>query len=268
MTCSNTTLPEQRRLWGRVRPFTVAVVALLVVFGIVLLAGLHYRSHLLWRYEASRLGLHDVQAISDRPMPESPIPNGWVRCRVGCIEFNLPPELAGNKVAQKNGASFVTFQDGSRAVVVALPTDASEFSDLLKTASKLCPPQQFTMPRLRLACYQASWDDFRWSMTPNEVRWHAFCITTSKLIRPMSEGHTESLFRQDLDGIIHFGGERIVFDWQSNDRACGGYMQFIDHGEKIDPTWIRAVCQSLKLNETETEHQQQSAETATSPRRP
>jgi hypothetical protein len=265
MMCSETALPEQRRHGGQFRPFTLAVVALVVVLGAVALVALHYRSHLLWRYEASRLGLHDVQAIPDRPMPDSPTPDGWLRYRVGCIEFSLPPELARNRVAEKNGASPVTFQHGSRAVVVALPTDASKFSDLLKTASELCPEsQRFTMPKLRRACYQASSDDFRWSMTPQEVRWHAFCITTGKLIRAKSDGHTESFSRQDLDGIIHFGGERVVFDWQSNDRRWGSYMHFIDHGDKADPTWIRAVCQSLKVsNETETEHRQRSSEAAT-----
>jgi hypothetical protein len=262
MTCSSTGSREQRRQLGRFRLRTMVVVALVVGFGVVTLAVLHYRAHLLWRYEANRLGLQDVQAISDCPMPESPTPSGWIPCRVGCIAFSLPPELASNPVAPKNGASFLTFQHGSRAVVVAMPTAANEFSDLLKAASELCPESQgFTMPRLRRACYQASSDDFRWSMTPDEVRWHAFCITTRKLIRPKSVGHTESLLRRDLDGIIQFGGERAVFDWQSNDRNCGGYMHFIDHNEKIDPTWIRAVCQSLKVsNESRKEAELFSAE--------
>ena len=233
----------------------MVVVALVVGCGLAALTALHFRAHLLWRHQASGLGLHDVQAIPDQPMPESPTPKGWVRCRVGCIEFSLPPELARNTVAPKKGASLFTFEHGPRAVVVALPTDASEFSDLLKSASELCPRSQpLTMPRLRLACYQASSDDFRWSMTPIEVRWHAFCIVMSKLIRPMSDGYTESLLRKDLEGIVHFGGERAAFDWQCTDRMCGGYMHFMDHGEKTDATWIRAVVQSLKvLNEAETE---------------
>ena len=247
MTCINTALPEQRRHWGRFRPVMAVIVVLVVVLGTVVLTGLHYRSHLLWKYEASRLGLRDIQAIPDRPMPDSQTPNDWLRCHVSCIEFSLPPELASNRGTRKNEAPFVTFQHDSRAVIVALPTDASEFSDLLKTASELCPQsQRFTMPKLRRACYQATSDDFRWSMTPDEVRWHAFCITTSKLIRTKSDGHTESFVRQDLDGIVHIGGERFVLHWQGNDHRWGGYMHFIDHGDEIDLTWIRAVCQSLK----------------------
>lgn len=268
--CRNAAVSEQRRHEGRFRLLAFAVVALVAVLGVVSLIALHYRSHLLWRYEASRLGLQGVRAIPDRPMPDTPTPDGWLRCRVGGIEFSLPPELADNRAAQERGASFVTFQHDSRAVVVALPTGTSEFSGLLKTASELCPRSEpFTMPRLRRACYQASSDDFRWSMTPDEVRWLAFCITTSKLIRPKSDGYTESLLRQDLDGIIHFRGERAVFDWQSNGDTLGGYMHFIDHGDTADHTWMRAVCQSLAISkETEPQHEQQSAETATGPRQP
>lgn len=254
MMCSSTALPEHRRHRRRFRLFTLAVVAL-VVLAVVALLALRYRSHLFWRYEANRLGLHDVQTIPDRPMRDSPTPEGWLRCRVGCIEFSLPPELASSRVAQNNAASPVTFQHGSCAVVVALPADASAFSDLLNAASELCPqPQRFTMPKLRRACYQASSDGFRWSMTPDEVRWHAFCITTSRLIRFKSDGHTESFFHQDFDGIVHFFGERAVFDWQGNNCTWGGYIHFIDHGDKADPTWIRAVCQSLEVRTRQKNH--------------
>jgi hypothetical protein len=252
MMCSNPELGEQRRHRGWVTPFSLVVVGLLVM-AVGALIALHYRSHLFWRYTASRFGLNDIRAIPDRPMPESPTPDGWLRCHVGCVEFSLPPELVRNRVAQQNGASTVMFQHGSRAVVVAVPTDASDVSGLLTTASELCPQsQRFTVPKLRRACYRASSADFRWSMTPSEVRWHAFCITTGKLIRSLSDGHTESFFREDLHGIVHFGDERTVLDWQSNDLPLGGYMHFIDRQDQADKSWIREVCQSLKVsNEAE-----------------
>lgn len=241
-------LSEQRRRRGRPWLFTVGVVGLAIGIGISSLAALRYGAHLLWLCEASRQGLRDIQAIPNRPMPEKLTPNGWVPCRVGCIEFRLPPELANNSVSEKKGCPFVTFTHGSRTLAVALPTDVSEFSGLLETASKLSPQQQqFTMPRLRRACYQTRSADFRWSMTGDEVRWHAFCITTSKLLRPMLNGHTESFFHQDLDGIAHFGPDHVFFEWQSNHRPRAGYMHF-QHGDGIDRDWIRAVCQSLKLS--------------------
>lgn len=188
-------------------------------------------------------------------MPDSPTPDNWLRCRVGSIEFSLPPELANNRLIQKNNSSLVVFQHGSRSVIVALPTNGSEFSELLNTASELCPEaQKFTLPMLRRACYRSSSGDFHWSMTSKEVRWHAFCLTTRRLIRSAADGHTESFTLQDLDGIIDFGGKRVGVDWQSNDGMCGN-MVFGDRGDNVDPAWIRAVCQSLKVsNEIEADH--------------
>ena len=254
MTGSGTALPEPRWHGRRFRPSTRAVVVLITVLGVVASVVLYYRSHLFFRYEASRLGLHDVPAIPDRPMSDSPTPDGWLRCRVGPIEFSLPPELADNRAAPNKGASFIKFEHGSRTVIVFLPTVASDVADLLKTASDLSPQsQRFTVPQLRRACYQASSDDFRWSMTPKEVRWHAFCIITGQLMRTKSHEYTESHVCQDFDGIIEFGDKRIFFEWQSNDRMWGT-MHFIDREDKADPTWIRTVCQSLKVSsEAETD---------------
>jgi hypothetical protein len=255
MIDSQPTLPKQQPHNSRFRPFTLAIVALLVGLGAPLLIAARYRSHVFWKYEVSRLGLNDVQAIPDRPLPESPTPEGWVRCRVGALEFSLPPELANNRITPKNKASSVAFKHGARTVIVAFPSDANEFSDFLNTTSHLRPQAQpFTMPRLRRECYQASSDDFRWSMTPEEVRWHAFCITTRNSIGSTSQGHTESFSRDDLDGILLFG-KQLGVEWQSKNGAWG-FINFIDREEKPDPTWIRAVCQSLQIsNEANPEPQ-------------
>lgn len=223
------------------------LVAVVVTFVIAATAVIHYRIHLLrWENQSS---LNNIQKVIDRPMPEESTPNDWLDCHVGCIEFRLPPILARGMVAPSHGSDLYTFQDSTRSVAVALPKEMSEFSDLLKTASCLDPKsRQFTLPRLRLACYGVSSDDFSWSMTTEEVRWHTFCVATSKLVRFDSDGHTESIFRRDFDGIVHFHGKRAVFDWQCTGRLYGGYMHFVGCGENIDPAWVRAVCQSLRIS--------------------
>lgn len=247
MSCSDTTFPKRRRQWDRFGGRAMVVTVLVAGCTIAAAIAFHYRVHLFWRYAESRLDLHDIEAVPNSPMPETAVPNGWVRCRVGCMEFSLPPELARNMTSPGHDKSIVLFMHGSRKVIVASHT-TNEFSDLLREASELCPTsQQFTLPSFRLACYQASSDDFSWSMTLEEVRWHAFCITMSGLTRLQSGGHTETLFRRDLDGIAHFDGDRASFDWQCKDGMCAGYTHLIDFGEKPDPTWIRAVCQSLRL---------------------
>lgn len=238
----------QRQLQGKFGACKLVAIFFVFLLLISLFIVIRFRFHLSWKYESGRLGLSTIRATPDRPMPESQSPDSWLRCRVGCVEFSLPPELANNKVVKKNGTSPVTFMHDSRVVIVSMPENMSGFSDLLKTASKLSPhSQRFTLPRLRRECYQASSDDFRWSMTPEEVSWHAFCVTTSKLIRTHSDGYTESLFRRDWDGIAHFRRERVIFSWQSNVRMLGGSIHFVDHSENADQTWVREVCHSLEV---------------------
>jgi hypothetical protein len=225
---------------------------------ILVLIGWYYRFHLMWLYAANHLGLASVQAVPDRPMPETPIPKDWVRCSLGRIEFSLPTELAKNKVPQKEGITVSAFRHGSRVVLVGSPSDSSDISGLLKAATHLSPQSEsFTLPKLRLACYQASSNDFRWSMTPKQAGWHAFRITTSSMLRLMPGGHTESLLRKDLDAVVHFDDERAALDWQSDECKLGGYMHFMERDGKINPDWVRAICQSLKvLKEAEPERRQ------------
>ncbi len=93
-------------------------------------------------------------------------------------------------------------------------------------------------------------------MTSEELKWHAFRITTSRLIRPGSVNYTESFSQNGLDGVAHFHGHRVALDWQFTD-GQGGYIHFRDLDGKVEPDWIRAVCQSLNISsEGKTETQE------------
>lgn len=238
---------KQRPCWQ------LAAVAVVIAYGIAV-TGWHYRTHLFWWWQENRAGFPAIQAIPDHPMPTTPIPGDWIRCRVGSLELSLPPELAANRIVPNKGGAPVVFHDESRVMIVSAPEDMRDLSQLLNTATDLSPPSQpFTLPRLRLALYQVSSDDFCWSMTPEELKWHVFRITTSRLIRPDSVDYTESFSHTGLDGIAHFHGHRVAFDWQSSN-GLGGYIHFRDVGGKVEPDWIRAVCQSLNMSsEAETE---------------
>jgi hypothetical protein len=235
----------RRRFWG-----WKGITTIFVFVAIAWAVAYHFRFHALWIYESNHLNLGDVTAIPNQPMPGSATPGDWVRCRANAIEVWLPPELARNMVAPKNGATAIVFKDKSKCVIVDPPSDIKTFTDLLDSADKFCPVSHrpFTLPGLRLCCYGASSNDFRWSMSPAEARWHAFRITTRRLMQSGgSEGHTESLERVGFDGIIDFKGERASFDWQSSDPPITGYVNFVDESELFDPSWIRAACQSLRV---------------------
>lgn len=234
------------RRWRRfvLHPFSIAFVVLLaVVAGIVF----HYRLHFLWLYSARRLDLHEVHAIACGDMPETSIPDNWVQCHFGGMELSLPPDLAENKLPP-NGSVASRFSHGLSDLGVGPPEDTTEMSQYFDAMSKLSPAsRRLTRARFRLACFEADADNFRWSMTPEEVQWHSFCVTNSKLFICPAEGHVETLFRDDIEGLLHFFSDRADFQWQTNDGKLGGIVIFRDRRDEIDPSWIRAVCQSLKV---------------------
>jgi len=230
----------------RLAPSVLVVSSLCLAVGAALL--FHFRVHLFWQFQANRLGLRNIPSVPNRPMPHIPVPDTWVRCRVGTLEFSLPTDLASNPDRLNNG-SICTFYHGWQAVVVSGPIDVEEYSQFCETASLLCPEsERFTIPRLRLVCSQASSDDFRWSMTPDQVRWHAYCMITRNLIGIPSEGRTEAFFGNDMQGIVHFTHQGATFFWQSITAKRWGYMKFRQRRESPEEDWIRAVCQSVRLS--------------------
>jgi hypothetical protein len=122
------------------------------------------------------------------------------------------------------------------------------FSEYVRLANKLSSDHFSSMPKLRLALYQVSTNDFRWSMTAEEVRWHAFCVTLRRHSRaPRSSGRVETLFRDDMDILVLFDDDRAFVEWHCAEGMCGGYMDLGDGSGTIDPVWVRAICHSLEI---------------------
>jgi len=239
---------QRRRQFGIWRILLVIGVC---VLAIVLL--LHYRYHLYWCVA----GLQDVRAIPTSPMPDSQPPKTWSRCRFGPLEFALPHEFAINVNARKakSGNVLLISSDKSRSLAITIPTDPSDpsaISACLQGDFGL-PPEghTLTLTRLRLASYRASSQDFRWSMAPNEVRWHTWCIGMRYLFGLGSGTRAEYLLRDDLEAILNVGcpGTPVSFDWQTSDDRFGGSLVFTDSSGQSDLTWIRTICQSVRFAE-------------------
>lgn len=85
-------------------------------------------------------------------------------------------------------------------------------------------------------------------MTTEEVRWHAFCIATSQLVRLSSKGHIGSVFRDDWDGVVHFiDSQHAIFSWQTKERNCETFLHFVDRSDGLVPAWVRSVCHSVAV---------------------
>ena len=244
MDAGNTTPMKARRHWYQfsLRSMLLATA----VFALVLGLTIHYRMHLWWRYSAAGTRLTDVEAIPTGPMPDAPSPKAWSHCRFGSLEFVLPLKLTKNLEA---APGLLCLHDDSRSVIIRLPTDLTDELAFLQTDLAMPPQAQgLSCPRLRVACYQSSFDGFRWSMTQEEVRWHVWRVAMSPMLRLRSDGWVETLFRNDLEGVAHFGGEHAAFDWQTKHGKVGAYIHFKQQDGEIDPTWVRSVCQSLRFS--------------------
>jgi len=248
MSESNAGAPKRPGFWCSLTRRNVIVAALIAIAGVLTAIALLYRDHLIWRYNENRMHLGSVPAISSGPMPDSPVPRDWVACRVGSVEVRLPPELAEDLTSAKEGSPIAKGESGHRAVIIEPAADVAEFSGFLDMAGQVSPnSRQLTLPQLRLACYQVKSSDFRWSMSRAQVRWHAFCITSSGLLRIRSGGHVETLFRDEIHGILHCDGGGAWYDWQCTEGTYRGGMYFSEKGKDLDPGWIRAICRSLTL---------------------
>jgi hypothetical protein len=233
-----------RRRWYHFSAQTI--VLLTALFAVALGLIFYYRVHLWWWLCADRAQLSEVQAVPTGPMPDTPPPDDWLQCRVGSLAFKLPAAMTKDIEVAKTGAPIFVFRDGSRRIILDLPR--SENGDVLDILTMHPQAKGVSLPRLRLACYQASSDDFRWSMSPEEVSWHAWCITACVLLRHGNDGYVETMFRDDLDGIAHFNDGDAAFDWQSSENGAWSFMSFRDFSGHLDPAWVRTVCQSLRFS--------------------
>jgi hypothetical protein len=251
--------PDRR--WYQIRRRTLLVVT--AVLAVLLVLAFHYRTHLVFRLVTVRGSLRDVKAVPTSRMPDTPKPKGWVPCQFGSLSFDLPPEMAANVETPANGAPCRVFRSGSKSVVVNLPEDTRGDDRFLQTNLKLPPEGQgISRPRLRLACCQVSLADFRWSMSQNELRWHAWRLAMSGLYRVNSGGGAETLFRDDLDEIVLLSRDRhcAILDCQASRAALGAFIYFKDSSSDLEMNWVRCVCRSARFTDEPNSEKQSSQE--------
>jgi hypothetical protein len=246
MSGKMTITPKQRRRWFqfRLRTLFVAFTVVALVLGLVI----HYRAHLVWCVAASRLGLADVQRVPVTAMPDAAVPEDWVACRFGSLQFDLPPGFVRSVQGSPKGGMIV-LRDDPRAMMIYLPGDQTDSGELLQSDLEMPPEGRgLSMVMLRLACFQTASNEFRWSMSPEEVRWFVWRISIGRFMRMGSEQRAETLMCDDLEGAAYYRSGCAELDWRSKESQASGNIHFIDKSEEeIDPAWVRAVCRSLRF---------------------
>ena len=227
------------RLWGR--PVLVCTIVLII------LCVVRWWPHVMWKYAEARLDSDEVHAIPVSEMLQTDIPNDWASVRVDGMEFRLPSDVV--ETQDQPSPDLVIFQNGVGVMVmVARPADNGELYEMFDVAKIRPELKGVTLPKLRWYCCQASSSDFRWSMSHGEVRWHAFCMTAGQLLWSRMSGRAETLFRDDVDGIVYFDGKFASFSWEHKQSKQGGYINFRGASPTIDANFVRGVCESFKFS--------------------
>lgn len=240
--------PEGR---SRMRWFQFSLRTMLLavaVFALLLGLLVRFGPHVWWRFGPASTASSKVQPVPTGPMPAAETPDDWVRCRLGSLELELPPDLAKGFRTTGNDSGCAGFKGDRRAMLISLPESSEEMVQFLKGPAAAFPELRELSPaRLRLAMHEASWDDFRWTMSRQELASHTFLVELAVSARPKGTQKVETLFRDDMEGLLMVAREHADFKWYSTDRLAFGSIVFLLGSRDIDLSWVRPVCHSLRF---------------------
>lgn len=153
---------------------TATVIALFAI-----LLSWQYRYHLLWKVYVIRGGV-STPVVQVKNMPPGDMPKDWTEHNGTCTAFDLPAEIV--KLQNVPSNAFQLFESDRWEIVFA---DFDDFGTgpLIDIAPiHFAEVPSVTIPRMRLAVYDANLRGFNWSMSAAEARQHLFCMTAAPLM--------------------------------------------------------------------------------------
>jgi hypothetical protein len=193
-----------------------------ILIALLLTLGLSKAPHVYWICIQSG----PASAVPTAPLPASPEPENTKLFQVGPLSVRLAPGWA----QARGSAGPLLFRNGGRAIIISCEETASDPS----------------LVRLQEAAYRAGRDDFRWSMSWQELADFRSLLVYKKLVCSSWVSKVETLYREDLEGLLLAGDKRASFDWVSTDGKASGTLLFSEEGPTIDLSWVRPVCTGLK----------------------
>lgn len=241
---------RQRSFWRRPRIRTVALSLVIVLSSAAVLC--HFRYHLLWKYKS----LTSLRTV--RPIPVSPIPavgptSGWYRCRIGPLSLCIPADLIehGERISVFGGLAL----KGDHLLIgmQAMPVlgNADFVKDVEKGFRLQFPRRKWeSYAHLEAELFRASADDFRWSMSPDEVRDFTLWMTSAATGVPRDCTFVETRFDAHIEGILGFFEKEDTarFSWMLTDGTSGGLILFTSPDGRLNPDVVREICQSFECN--------------------
>ena len=193
-----------------------------------------------WRHLRFKLTHTSSPLIPSKPMVCAQPLEVFETEKVGRFVFTLPSGF----VRMNSDSALVDYRDrGERRVVARVERCGDR--EILDEAKLLLAPGRYTMPRLRRECYAASLDDFRWSMSPQEVRRLDFLLRMKELLSLPQGTKVETLATNSGDGVLLIlSRERAVFHWQANAGQDFLVLHFLSTDIEV-ADWIRVVAASV-----------------------
>ncbi|MCA9097144.1 MAG: hypothetical protein KDA36_02115, partial [Planctomycetaceae bacterium] len=159
-------------------------------------------------------------AVIEMPIVE--IPKDWIEISEGGMKFRLHPDLKRLDAPELAGKGLLVFTgDRERKIIVSEPDELLDIKSIQGLQKLGDDVRGVSLPRLKIRAYQVSSRDFRWSMSPEEMRKHFDSLRLSRYLRFSSTERLESLLGTELDGLLHveLKSSSKSFDWESKEQS-------------------------------------------------
>ncbi len=222
------------------------ILGSLCVLAVVAAALIWWWPHLNWSFQISR----NQVRIPGVPVTELKTPGktaGWYNCQIGPVSLKLPPELA--KDAERSvGKMTVDFATPELDVSIHIPfkLPVNRQADFVQIAD------EFGVSVIHLIgdSYAASTDDFRWTMSRQELRRHQVLMMITSMFPHAAAIAVETHYQGPLEGLLIIHDRRhATFEWRLNSGAGAGLIAFASKERDLDLDMVRECSQSLTCDE-------------------
>lgn len=205
---------------------------------------IYYSPHLLWRLSSEYSLTQHIQAVPVRSLEADAPTTPFRRCQLGPIGVSVPPEMVDNTQSISPNKRGALLGDSNRKIYISLPSDNSITENYYRQESEVNGGRT-SVPQIQAEWYTASSEDFRWSMSSDELRRHKWLMNRCFFGRVSNVKTVETLFGGEVEGLLLVVGKYAHFEWYWTKQPVSGMLVFESKNEKLDLDWVRQVCASL-----------------------
>jgi hypothetical protein len=227
------------------KQYSLGCLGIASVLFAVLAVGIAWKGAHLWWWVTHRDERSGVPAVSMFAPSADELAQLSYR-HFGSLEFGIIPGL-GSDVRPAARLGGVVFSDGERTLAVSLPKDHYRTWRTQVDVIAALPKRFRTSPkRLEALAYQTGTAQFRWHMTREELSFYGWLLGYKQLVCAQGVTAVETLYRDDMEGLLLVFPNSASFEWVSYDGRASGVLLFTDRAQTRDMSWIHRSCVTLR----------------------